>query len=475
MRPYRSVTGPLVLILVGVVFLLQTLSPGLRWFDLFVQYWPWLLIGWGVIGLIEVCIQFSLNHSLPANGVSGGGWLLVVLICALGFSAFEWHRPDTWWRQAGFDRSMQAFGQEHEFSVEPIQRTAGRAPHVVIENFRGDAKITGIAGELVTVAGHKTIQSMNNHDAERANTQTPVEIVSKGDRIVIRCHQDRAESRTTVTTNLDISVPKGASLEATGSKGDFDVSSLTGDVDISSENAGIRLQDLGGGAKLDTRRSDLIRCTNMRGTVDLRGHGTDVELTKIAGQVTMSGSYGGSVSFHELAKSVKVENLRTDFSVQQVPGEIRLERGSLSMNNVVGPIHLTTRTTDVTLDNFTEGLDLSADKGDIELRPGRLPLGRMNVHTGSGNIELTLPQRAGFAMKASTESGEIENDFGSGLQQRADGRGAKLEGSVGDGPDVSLVTNRGRISVRKMTGEVVNGRMALLPPVPPIPAMADKW
>lgn len=480
MKPYRSVTGPLVLILVGVVFLLQTLSPGLRWFDLFVQYWPWLLIGWGAIGLIEVCVQFSLNHTLPANSVSGGGWFLVVLICACGFSAFELHRPDTWWRQAGFDRSIQAFGDEHEFSVEPAQRAVGRAPHVVIENFRGDAKITGTEGESVIVAGHKTIQSMNNHDAERTNTQTPVEIVLKGDRVVIRCHQDRADSREIVTTNLDISVPKGASVEATGTKGDFDVSSLTGDVDISSENAGVRLQDLGGGAKLDTRRSDLIRCTNIRGTVDLRGHGTDVELTKIAGQVTMSGSYVGSVSLHELAKSVKVENLRTEFNVQQVPGEIRLERGSVSMENVVGPIRLSTRTTDVTLDNFTEGLDLSADKGDIELRPGRLPLGRMNIHTGSGNIELTLPQRAGFAMKASTERGEIENEFGGGLQERADGRGAKLEGSVGDGPDVSLVTNRGRISVRKTTGEVVNGRIASLPPmpaippIPPIPAIADK-
>ena len=279
-----------------------------------------------------------------------------------------------------------------------------------------------------------------------------------------------------MTTNLDISVPKGASVEATGTKGDFDVSSLAGDVDISSENAGIRLQDLGGSVKLDTRRSDLIRCTNVRGTVDLRGHGTDVELTKIAQPVTMSGSYGGSISLHELAKSVKVENLRTEFNVQQVPGEIRLERGSVNMENVIGPIRLTTRTTDVTLDNFTEGLDLSADRGDIELRPGRLPLGRMSVHTGSGNIELTLPQRAGFAIKASTEHGEIENEFG-GLQERPDGHGVKLEGLVGDGPDVSLVTNRGRISVRKTTGEMTNGRIALIPPIPPIPpvpAVADR-
>ncbi len=238
-------------------------------------------------------------------------------------------------------------------------------------------------------------------------------------------------------------------MEVTGTTGDFDISGLSGSVDVSSENSGIRLQDIDGAVKIDTRRSDLIRCNNVNGTVDLRGHGTDIELTKIAGQVTVNGSYTGSVALRDLAKAVRVENSRTEFDVQGVPGEIRIDRGSVNMQNVVGPTRLTTRVNDVSLTNFTEGLELSVDKGDVELNPGRVPLGRMIVHARSGNIELAIPQAAAFAISAITDHGDVSNDFGEALKSSSEGRGARLSGTVGSGPEVKLATERGRITVRK--------------------------
>ena len=266
--------------------------------------------------------------------------------------------------------------------------------------------------------------------------------------------------RTPVTTDLDISVPKGASIEATGTRGDFDISSITGDVDITSENAGARLQDIDGNVKIDTRRSDLVRCTDVKGTVDLRGHGADVELNKIAGQVTVSGDYSGTVSLRELAKPVRVENMRTQLEAQQIPGEIRLDRGSLSVQNVVGPMKLTTQSTDVSMDGFSNGIELTVEKGDIDLRPGRLPLGKMTVHTRSGNIELALPESATFALTASTDHGEIDNEFGEALKEQTQGRGARLEGTVGSGPDVNLVTDRGTITVRKSGSDTTPAKVA---------------
>ena len=103
----------------------------------------------------------------------------------------------------------------------------------------------------------------------------------QGNTVTIRCNQDKAGSRTPVTTNLDISLPKGSTVNAAGTLGDIDISSLAGDVEVNSDNAGVRLQDIDGNVKVDTRKSDLVRCTGIKGTVDLRGHGTDVELAKI--------------------------------------------------------------------------------------------------------------------------------------------------------------------------------------------------
>jgi DUF4097 and DUF4098 domain-containing protein YvlB len=265
----------------------------------------------------------------------------------------------------------------------------------------------------------------------------------------VRCHQDRSGSQSSVTTNLELIVPKDASVEAVGTRGDFDISKVNGNVSISSSNAGVRLQDVGGRVRVETSRSDVIRCENIKGDVDLRGHGDDVELYKVDGQVTISGDYRGSVSLRELAKPVRVQNSRTKLAVEQIPGEVRLDRGSFSAQNVVGPVMLTTHSTDVTFDGFSAGLDLTVERGDIEIRPNRSPLGRIAVRATSGNIELSLPEAAKFALNASTDRGAIQNDFGDSLKETSSGRGARLEGTVGSGPDVNLVTSHGTITVRK--------------------------
>jgi DUF4097 and DUF4098 domain-containing protein YvlB len=194
--------------------------------------------------------------------------------------------------------------------------------------------------------------------------------------------------------------------------------------------------------------------------VDLRGHGEDVELTNITGQVTINGDYTGTVSLRDLAKPVRVEDMRTQLEIQQIPGEVRLDRGSLSLQNVIGPMKLSTHATDVELDGVSNDVSMDVDKGDIEIRPGRLPLGKMTIRTRSGNIELALPQSATFALNANTDRGEVDNQFGDTLRQQTQGRGARLEGNVGNGPDVTLTSGRGNITVRKASAESVSATKA---------------
>jgi DUF4097 and DUF4098 domain-containing protein YvlB len=450
MKSRGSITGPLVLILVGTVFLLRAVQPNFQIGELFVQSWPYLLIVWGAVAFLEVTFRALRPGPIPTNGVSGGGWALVIFICIFGYTANQIHRPDNWWHQVGFTRGFEdVMGEDHQYSISPQTVAAGAEPHIIIESFRGDAKVTGGESNDVTLSGQKSIHSMDSGAADVADKQSAVELIHEGNTLIVRCHQDRASSQAAINSNLELTVPKGATVEATGTRGDFDISNILGDVTISSANAGVRLQDVGGRVKVETSRSDVIRCENVKGDVDLRGHGDDVELLKIDGQVTISGDYRGSVSLRELAKPVRVQNERTQLAVQQIPGEVRLDRGNFSAENVVGPVILTTHATDVSFDGFTAGLDLTVDKGDVEIRPNRSPLSKIAVHSTSGNIELSLPEAAKFALNASTERGEVENDFGNALTEVSEGHGAKLEGTVGAGPDLNLVTNHGTITVRK--------------------------
>ena len=458
MRPRASVAGPLILIAIGVVFLLHTVMPNFPIADVVAQYWPYLLICWGVILLVEISVRALRGRQLPVSGVSGGGWAVVVLICFAGLTTYEIRRSDNWWRRVGFEHGVEAFGDEHDYAVNSLQKTVGKTPHIVIDAFRGDAKIAGNDGAEIILNGHKVVRALEAREADLANQQTPVELVIEGNTVTVRCNQAKTGVRTPVTTNLDLSVPRGASIEATGTEGDFDISSVSGNVDISSDNGGMRFEDLDGDVKIDTRRSDLVRCTNVKGAVDVRGHGSDIELEKIGGQVTINGDYNGTVSLREVAKPVRVENMRTQMDLQQVPGEIRFDRGSLNAQDVTGPVKLTTHATDVSLDGFSDGLELTVDKGDIDLRPARVPLGKMMVHTRSGNIELALPESAGFALTATTDHGQIENEFGETLKERTQGAGSRLEGTIGTGPELNLTTDRGSITVRKSSGETAPAR-----------------
>ena len=75
MRP-RSITGPILLVLIGIVFLLNNLGRSAPIWSLAWDYWPVLLIGLGVIGLVEVLYHVGRGGSAPprplATGASSG-------------------------------------------------------------------------------------------------------------------------------------------------------------------------------------------------------------------------------------------------------------------------------------------------------------------------------------------------------------------------------------------------------------------
>jgi hypothetical protein len=451
MRPRGSITGPLILIVLGALFLVHTLSPDFEVLGLISHYWPFFLIGWGVLQLIEVLIRGLRPGPVPINGISGGGWGIVLLIVFLGWASWQWRNPGAWWHRAGIDQSIQLIGDSHNFSFDPIRQTTGKAPRIVIESFRGDAKITGGDASEIVITGHKSIRALDAGAAAQADKQANVEAVIQGNTVVIRCNQDHSGAHIQINTDLEITVPRDAVLEATGRYGDFDISNIKA-ADINSDNAGVKVQNVTGDVKVDTRRSDQVQCSNVKGAVTLRGRGEDVELTGINGQVSVAGEYSGTITLRSIASPVRLDSMRTQFEAEAVAGSLTLQRGSLDAENLTGPLKVTAQATDISLNGFNQPLELTVDKGDVDLKPGHLPLSKMNVRTRSGDVNLTLPERASFALKASTSHGEIENDFGDALKEQSENHGARLEGALGEGPQLTVISEHGGINLRKDNG-----------------------
>lgn len=445
-----SLFAPLLLIGLGLIFLARNVYPDLRLMDYLANFWPLLLILWGVLRGAEILFWAASKQPLPAHGVSPGEWVLIVFLCLCGSTLHAVHNYSGWFPGTIEFGGLDVFGESYDYPVS-AEKTCVKAPRVVIESFRGNARIVGAdaasGSPSVKITGHKTIRSMDQEGADRANNEAPLEVAGDSGTVIIRTNQNRASGLRRVSEDMEITVPKGASIEAHGRDGDFDIHDIDGTVDITSERAGVRLENLGGPARLDLTRSDIVRAVNLKSSLDLKGSGSDIDLEQIGGPVTINGFYTGNVEFHNLNGSIHLTGPQTEFSAEGVPGDVRMPLRNFNASNLVGPVHVQSRMRDVQISDFSNALDLSVDTGDIDLRPSA-PLARMDVHARTGNITLELPKNAQFALTASTGIGTVINEYGAPLALEETRRSATLRGSSG-GPTMTVRTDRGQIIVRE--------------------------
>jgi Toastrack DUF4097/LiaF transmembrane domain len=404
-----SIIGPLILIGIGVLFLLRNFWPEIAVFDFLALYWPFLLIAWGVIRLVEILFWAAQSRPLPRNGISGGEWLLALFICLLGGSMYaaqhsEWLPRMRVWR--GFVLNL---GESHQYPLAPVEMPCPKNCQVVIESFRGNVRITGMSDSVVRVTGRETILSFHRPHPDLTNQQTPVQLLQQGDKMIVR----PSEGQGAVLADLDITVPPNSSIQAHGRSGDFNIEDING-------------------------------------------------------PVTVDGSYGGEVQLRNVGQPVRYRDPRMTFSCEAVPGAIHMTRSEVRADNVAGPVVLTARSRDVRISGFTQSLALMLDRGDIQLAPGS-SVPKMDVHTRSGDIDLALPPDAKFDLSASTDRGEVHNDYGGPLNVDASTRGATISGSVAGGPQLRLETGRGDVSIRKSSTEETS-----FPESPQIPTSTDE-
>jgi len=455
-----SFVAPLLLIAIGGLFLARNIYPEMPLLDWVSRYWPLILIGWGLLRIVEILSWAASSKPLPRRGVSGGEWLLIAFLCMFGASLHAVRGFSNWWPDHMVQWNGLGFlgGERYEYPVS-AEKASSRTPRIVLENFRGDAKINGVDAALgadqVKVVGHKTVRSMDQTQADKTNEGTPLEISGDANNVVIRIRQDQAQRFERITATLEINVPKGSSIEIHGRTGDLDINDIAGSVNITSDNAGVRLKNIGGGARLDLNRSDVVHMSGVKGDVEIKGRGADVELEDIAGTVNVDGAYNGTIELRKLAKPVRFNGPRTNLSMEAVPGEVSMSLGAFNGSKFTGPTHLTSRSSDVEISDFSGPLDISIERGDLNLRPG-LPLGNIQAHLRSGDIRLSLPATAQFSLNASTNNGSISNPFDGGFRVEASGRKGTLRGSVGAGPAIELETQRGDITVQKAVAASAN-------------------
>ena len=456
-----SFVAPILLIALGALLLARTLYPELQVMDYLARYWPVILIAWGLLRIVEILAWAAAGKPLPTRGLSGGEWVLIVFLCLFGLSVHTVRGVANWFPEHIQLDGLDLFdGERYEYPLSG-EKAVAHTPHVLLEDFRGDAKINGFDAESVKVTGHKTIRGLGQKEADQSNSGSPFEIGGDANNIVIRVQPDRAGRSGRVSATLEISVPKGASVEVHGRNGDLDINDITGSVAITSDNAGVRLNHIGGDARVELQHSDVIHISAVKGAVEIKGRGSDIELEDLGGETNIAGAYTGTIELKRLAKPVHFRGTRTEFNIESVPGQVSMTLGDFTGSKLAGPTHLTGRSRDVQISDFTGPLDVTLDRGDLNLTPA-LPLGRIQAHLRSGDIRLALPAGAQFTLNATTENGDISNPFGGGLALETKGRQGTLRGTVGSGASIELETRRGDIAVQQAVAAGANAPLQKL-------------
>src|SRR5208283_4364879 len=208
--PHRSIAGPVVLILMGVLFLLGTMGI-LHWHSLwalFARFWPALLILWGVLKLIEY--EQAKRLGQPARGIGVGGVFLMLFLIGAGLAATQLARVD--WKsisehtRIGDVEDLDDIfgGSAFNYSDELTQEIpAGSALHV--NDDRGTITINVGDSKTMKVSVRKKVRAEQEKDAENYNGKTKPQI-TVADKLVTLNANTKGAGDKGVTADMDIYV-----------------------------------------------------------------------------------------------------------------------------------------------------------------------------------------------------------------------------------------------------------------------------
>ena len=466
-REPRSIAGPLILIILGGLFLAKNLGwhfPVWRWFG---HWWPLLLIVWGLIVLFE---RMSGRRS---RGLGAWGVVLLVFLVVFGLSAhytsdFDWHGMRD---QMQMDDDMGGFFGGNAFTYEDtLEQSFPPKGNLRIVCDRGSLNITPSDGNTIRVVVHKKLYADNQKDADQYNAGTKPQLTVSGDTVVLSANTNGAGNHN-VQADMDIAVPNGASIDIASKRGDVTVDGHKADVKISLQHGDVSLNEISGPVTIGMEKGS-IRATQINGDVDISGHVDSVSLDDITGSVRLNGDFYEDVRLSKISKSVIFKTSRSDMEIASVPGDLDISSDEVRGTQLNGPTRVVTSSKNIHLEDIAGDLQVQSTNGDVEVTTGdKQPSSKMDITTAHGDVALTLaakgaPEKVtigtehgdvtltlaantGFQIAAATRKGEISSDFDSLKVSQSNGS-SEATGTVGNGNSkLTVGTDTGDIKIGK--------------------------
>ena len=318
-----SLAGPVILIAVGIVALLLVTGriPAEIFWNGFSHWWPLLLIGLGLIALVEWAID--LRSDQPRVRRYGGFIWLALLVIAIGTSASGWQH---FWGplRAQFgdnnDDFFNAFGQpQHDLDQAVLDTQIPANAQVEIQNPRGDVSIVAGDDTNISVRAHQVAFASNDSEANKIFDSQRAHVTVTGNAVLVK-----VDGNQSGRTNLTITLPKAVSVNVNTGHGGVTVAGLLGNVDAEVQHGDLETTAIKGHVHAHLSTHGDFSAHDIQGDLSLDGDGGDLTLSDIHGKVTVQGEYSGDIHLERVDQAVHFHSSRTDMELGRLPGDMSM-------------------------------------------------------------------------------------------------------------------------------------------------------
>jgi hypothetical protein len=448
----RSMFGPIFLIGIGIILLLVSSGRlnGKEVAILFADYWPVLLILWGVIKLVEY--MQSKREGLPAPGLGAGGVVLLIFLIVFGLAAtgtrkatrnWDWNKVRDNMDITDDDFDSMFGGTKFDYT-DNVEHAFPANGSLKVQVDRGQIRITPSSDDKLHIAIRKSVYSDNEAEAKKISDGfTPnITVVDNVLNVDALPRGDWKNGRI----DMDIMVPKKAAVDLMTLHGAINVTDRDGEVKANGSNGDVSVESIANNVTVHMR-SGSFSAKKVTGDVNLEGRGNNVNVDEVSGHLNLQGEYD-EIQLGKVDKGVKFNSTRTDMEFGKLEGELNMSHGELRANSLTGPFRLTTRSKDVELEDVSGDVKIDDANGQIQVTP-KAPVANIDISNKSGEVTLMMPASGNFTVDASSVRGEIESEFDLNQAQNQ-GHEAHYTGNVGKGgPRVQVRNDHGTIHINK--------------------------
>lgn len=460
----RSFFGPILLIAAGVVFLLINqgkITPKTA-FYWFADWWPALLIVWGVFKMFDY--YQAQREGVPYRGIGAGGWVFLIFLMFIGLSftgtrkVMDRMDPDKWNMVFGNDEWDPFFGQKFEYADSLEQAfPAGGALKVAID--RGSISVAPSSDDKMHISIKKVVRSDNQQEAERVSkTMKPqITVVDK----LVTIGDGITADRKGGYMDLEILMPRKAAVDLMTLRGEINVRDREGDTNVHSSRGDVTVERVTGTVTAHMRKGNFTART-IKGDVSVEDRGDDVDVSDVSGVLTLNGEYD-SLRTEKIAKGVRFKSSRTDFEVARLDGSVDFSQGQVRGDNLIGPLRLDTRSYDVRFDGVSGDVRVQNQNGEVDVTP-RAPFGGIDIQNRRGTVRVGIPTNGGYQVDVRARRGDVDSDFD--LSRTETSGEQRAVGIINKGTLKLQVNNEfGSIEIRK-------GALASAPEAPAMPRVS---